>query len=72
MTPRQRIRERFGLTEMESRIAILVAEGLSNEIICERLDLKRATVASHLRKIKTKLGLIGEERDQMILKLRAS
>jgi DNA-binding NarL/FixJ family response regulator len=44
------------LSERELEVAELVAEGLPNPAIAARLYLSRATVASHLAHILTKLG----------------
>ncbi|CAL9334692.1 hypothetical protein SUDANB105_00146 [Streptomyces sp. enrichment culture] len=48
---------RPGLTHQESRIATLVAEGLSNKDIGARLQLSPKTVANHLARIYPKLGV---------------
>lgn len=44
------------LTPAEARVAELVADGLSNAAIAERLFLSEHTVASHLKHAFTKLG----------------
>ncbi|HET9171352.1 MAG TPA: LuxR C-terminal-related transcriptional regulator [Actinospica sp.] len=44
------------LTPTESTVAELVAEGLSNPDIAERLNLSRRTVESHVSRILAKLG----------------
>lgn len=44
------------LSERELEVARLVADGLSNPAIAARLYLSRATVASHVAHILTKLG----------------
>ena len=44
------------LSERETEVAQLVAEGLSNPAIAARLYLSRPTVASHVTHILTKLG----------------
>ena len=45
------------LTETERTVAYLVAEGLSNRLIAERLFLSRHTVHTHISHILAKLGL---------------
>jgi DNA-binding NarL/FixJ family response regulator len=49
--------DRFRLTARESTVAELVAEGLTNRQIAHRLALSVHTVATHLDKIRDKLGL---------------
>ncbi|MBR7829390.1 AAA family ATPase [Actinospica sp. MGRD01-02] len=44
------------LTETERKVADLVAEGLSNPDIADRLNLSRRTVESHVSRILAKLG----------------
>ncbi|MFB9184201.1 AAA family ATPase [Dactylosporangium sucinum] len=56
----QRRRPRTGwaaLTGTERRVAMLVAEGLSNPAIATRLFLSRRTVQTHVSEILTKLGI---------------
>jgi DNA-binding CsgD family transcriptional regulator len=54
---RQPVRKNAGpLSERETEVAQLVAEGLSNPAIAARLYLSRPTVASHVTHILTKLG----------------
>ncbi|MCP2306572.1 ATP-binding protein [Actinokineospora globicatena] len=59
--PRVRHRvERTGwgsLTPTETRVAALVAQGLSNPAIADRLVLSRRTVATHVSHILAKLGM---------------
>jgi DNA-binding CsgD family transcriptional regulator len=45
-----------GLTASEREVAKLVAAGLNNPEIAERLFISRRTVESHLRRTFTKLG----------------
>jgi DNA-binding CsgD family transcriptional regulator len=49
--------ERGPLTPREHQITELIAEGLSNEQIAERLVLSAGTVANHVAHILAKLGL---------------
>ncbi|WP_225828462.1 ATP-binding protein [Streptomyces naphthomycinicus] len=49
--------ERLRLTARESTVAGLVAEGLTNRQIAARLGLSVHTVATHLDRIRDKLGL---------------
>ena len=48
-----------GLTEREIELAELVAEGMSNPEIAERLVLSYETVRTHLSRIYSKLGIRG-------------
>jgi DNA-binding CsgD family transcriptional regulator len=45
------------LTETERRVSELVAEGLTNPQIADRMTLSRHTVGSHLRQIFRKLNI---------------
>jgi DNA-binding NarL/FixJ family response regulator len=49
--------ENFALTDRETQISILVAEGLTNGDIASQLELKEGTVKIHVRNIFRKLGL---------------
>jgi DNA-binding NarL/FixJ family response regulator len=46
-----------GLTERESQILVLLAEGLSNREIAQALHLSAETVKSYLRQVFAKLGI---------------
>ncbi|OIJ84809.1 response regulator [Streptomyces colonosanans] len=48
---------RTTLTRRETEVLALVAEGLSNQAIGDRLHLTEGTVKSHLARIYTKLGV---------------
>ena len=50
------IAETFGLTRRESEIAVLLAEGISRDMIASRLGLGRGTVREHLRHVFEKTG----------------
>jgi DNA-binding CsgD family transcriptional regulator len=52
-----RVDDRLRLTARESMVVELVAEGLTNRQIADRLGLSIHTVATHLDKIRDKLGL---------------
>lgn len=45
-----------GLTTREAEVLALIAEGLSNAEICERLFVSQATVKSHINRIFAKIG----------------
>jgi DNA-binding CsgD family transcriptional regulator len=45
------------LTRREHEIAILVAEGLTNRQVADRLVISRRTVDSHLEHIRAKLAV---------------
>jgi DNA-binding NarL/FixJ family response regulator len=46
-----------GLTPREIQVAQLVANGLVNKQIADRLGISEHTVATHIRRIFTKLGV---------------
>ncbi len=45
------------MTDAERRVAQLVAEGLANREVAERLFLSRYTVETHLKHVFAKLGI---------------
>jgi DNA-binding CsgD family transcriptional regulator len=46
-----------GLTPREAEVLSLIAEGLSNSEIADRLDVSEATVGSHLNHLFAKTGV---------------
>jgi DNA-binding NarL/FixJ family response regulator len=46
-----------GLTSREAEVLALLAAGLSNAAIAERLHIERVTVKSHINRIFTKIGV---------------
>ncbi len=63
------LRARCGLSRRESETALLVAEGLSNDAIAERLFVSRHTVRHHIESIMAKLDLTGKGRGAITARL---
>ena len=63
------VRARHGLTEREAEVALLVAQGLSNDAIAERLFVSRHTVRHHVEGAMAKLELTGRGREAVAAKL---
>jgi DNA-binding CsgD family transcriptional regulator len=59
----------FPLSPIQKEVAILLAQGLSNEKIGERLHIKLTTVKDHVRKIFVKLDI--DHREELLPKLLA-
>ena len=57
--------ERGGLTERESEILVLVAHGLSNDDIAERLYVSPLTAKTHVNRAMTKLNV--RDRAQLVV-----
>jgi DNA-binding NarL/FixJ family response regulator len=55
---REKVFNSFSLTEREKEIARLMAEGLDNTAIGERLFLSNSTIAFHVTNIFRKFGII--------------
>ncbi|WP_412061748.1 response regulator transcription factor [Rubrivirga sp. IMCC45206] len=51
------LRERHGLTRREAEVALLLAEGLSNAALAERLFISPHTARHHTERVLDKLGL---------------
>ncbi|TMK83584.1 MAG: response regulator transcription factor [Actinobacteria bacterium] len=60
---RRDVGEMDDLTERERQVLQLMAEGRSNQAICERLFLSPKTVEGHIGNIFTKLGLLPQDDD---------
>lgn len=51
------LRERFGLTPQEARVALLIAEGYAAKEVAVTLGVTVFTVRAHLRNIFAKIGV---------------
>ncbi len=51
------IRERLGLSAREAEVALLLAEGLSNAVLADRLFIAPATARRHTENVLSKLGV---------------
>lgn len=59
LPPPEAIRARHGLTKREAEVALLLAEGLSNEALAERLFVSKHTARHHVESILLKLDVPG-------------
>jgi DNA-binding NarL/FixJ family response regulator len=64
MTTRPKGEQTAALTSRERQVAALVARGFANKAIADELSISRWTVAAHLRRIYTRLGV--STRAQMV------
>src|SRR5437763_9847194 len=56
-SPSHSVKQAFGgLTELEREVAVLIAQGQSNQIIADTLVVTKRTVETHIRNIMFKLG----------------
>jgi len=62
------LRARYGLTARELEVARLVAEGLSNNAIAERLGVSFFTARNHVERLLAKLGADSRARAGAILR----
>ena len=56
------LHERYGLTARETQVARLIAEGLSNNEIAERLGVRFFTARNHVERTLSKLGVTSRHR----------
>jgi DNA-binding CsgD family transcriptional regulator len=61
------VRVKFGLTRKESRVALLLADGLSNAAIAERLCVSPHTARHHTENVMSKLETKRNEEIRYIL-----
>jgi DNA-binding CsgD family transcriptional regulator/PAS domain-containing protein len=57
LPPADAVRERTGLTRREAEVALLVAEGLTNAEIADRLFIAPGTAKVHVERVLGKLGV---------------
>lgn len=63
----QELRERFGLTAREVEVARLVAHGLANQEIADRLNVSFFTARNHVERLLVKLGVGNRARVAVVL-----
>jgi DNA-binding CsgD family transcriptional regulator len=56
-TTAEELRERYGLTPTQAETALLVAEGLSDKKLAERLRVRPNTARHHVEQVRSKLGV---------------
>ena len=54
---RRLLAERHGLTERETDVFILLAQGRSRKFICDELFIADGTASSHISRVYDKLGV---------------
>lgn len=54
---RLRLEERYSMTPREAEVAVLLAEGLSNQTLAERLGISPHTARHHTQRVLGKLGV---------------
>ena len=52
----ERLRERFGLTRKQSRVALLLTQGLRNDEIARQLFISTHTARHHVEQVRLKVG----------------
>ncbi|MDX1420680.1 MAG: helix-turn-helix transcriptional regulator [Rubricoccaceae bacterium] len=65
----EEIRARCGLSKREAEVALLVAQGLSNDEIAEALFVSKHTVRHHVESVMAKLELTGRGREAVAPRL---
>lgn len=67
LPPAEALRKHFGLTRREAEVTLLMAEGLSNQDVADRLFVSSHTARRHTENVLSKLGL--HSRKAIALKL---
>jgi len=62
------VRARFGLTATETRVAVLVADGLMYAEIAEALSISPHTVHTHVKEIHRKLQVHSNGRAAVLIR----